>query len=136
MPWKLNDLPPRSEEDTTALGDAGGESRSLRKPVMRDENRIRELLEKILDSGCTPEEACAEIPELLPEVREHLKRLRSVEDQLDKLFPLSGPPGASTTPSAADYNVDPARSPDNRSLGEKTPDGRCSYNGGDTAVPG
>src|SRR5262249_899809 len=103
---------------------------------MRDESRIRQLLEKILDSGCTPEEACAGFPELLPEVCEHLKRLRSVEHQLDKLFPSQGYTGGSTTSSAATYNIDPARSPDNRSLGEKTPDGRCSHNGGDTAVPG
>ena len=75
-----------------ARGDAGGERPALRKPVMKDENRIRELLEKILDSGCTPEEACAERPELLPGVRAHLKWLRSVEHQLDKLFPPSSPP--------------------------------------------
>ena len=68
----------------------GAKSTVREKPVMTDESRIRELLEKILDSGCTPEEACAGLPELLPQVREHLKRLRSVERQLETLFPSSG----------------------------------------------
>src|SRR5437899_5339432 len=58
---------------------------------MTDDKRIRELLEVILDSRSTPEEACAQSPELLPEVYERLKQLRCVESQLDELFPSSNP---------------------------------------------
>jgi WD40 repeat protein len=54
---------------------------------MTDESRIKELLEDILDSHCTPEEACAMCPELLPEVRRRLERMRLVGDQIEMLFP-------------------------------------------------
>ncbi len=40
--------------------------------AMSHEIRIRELLERILESNCSPEEACADCPELLPEVRHPL----------------------------------------------------------------
>ena len=56
---------------------------------MSDERRIRELLERILDSQCEPEEACAEFPELLPVVRKRLERMRRIESQIDALFPSS-----------------------------------------------
>ncbi len=58
---------------------------------MTDDMRIRELLEEILDSHCTPEDACAESPELLPKVRARLERLQRVEDQIEVLFPSSNP---------------------------------------------
>ena len=57
---------------------------------MTNESHIRAMLEEILDSRCTPEEACAESPELLPDVP-RLKQLRSVESQLDELFPRRAP---------------------------------------------
>ncbi len=56
---------------------------------MTDEWRIRERLEYILDSQCTPEEACAQCPELLVSVRNRLKQIRQVENELDMLFPPS-----------------------------------------------
>jgi serine/threonine-protein kinase len=56
---------------------------------MTDERRIQELLEKILDSRCTPEELCADSPELLSELRKRLRRLRRVANQIDELFPSS-----------------------------------------------
>lgn len=58
---------------------------------MTDEDRILKLLEEILESGCTPEDACAKSPELLPEVRARLRHLRSIENQIDVLFPSSNP---------------------------------------------
>jgi serine/threonine protein kinase len=58
---------------------------------MTDEWHIRELLEQILESQCTPEEACAEYPELLPRVRQRLERMRRVERQIDVFFPPSSP---------------------------------------------
>lgn len=56
---------------------------------MTDEWQIRERLEYILESSCTPEEACAKCPELLTHVRNRLEQVRHVEDQLDMLFPSS-----------------------------------------------
>lgn len=56
---------------------------------MSDESRIRQLLEETLDSRRTPEEVCAEAPELLWQVRERLRRLKGVEAQLDAIFPPS-----------------------------------------------
>jgi len=55
---------------------------------MTDERRILELLEEILDSGSEPEAVCQQSPELLPEVRARLQRLRSIEGQIDEMFPL------------------------------------------------
>ena len=57
---------------------------------MSDESRILDLLEEALNSGRTPEEVCAECPELLWEVRERLKRCKQVEAQIDAIFPTTG----------------------------------------------
>jgi hypothetical protein len=57
-----------------------------------DETRIMALLEDILESNRTPEEACCDFPELLPIVRERLSRVRHVAAQVERLFPpRSGP---------------------------------------------
>jgi serine/threonine-protein kinase len=53
--------------------------------------RIEQLLEQLLDSQSTPEEVCREAPELLWEVRQRWQRVRSVEAQIDAMFPPSGP---------------------------------------------
>ena len=55
---------------------------------MTDEIRIRELLEKVLESGRTPEEVCAELPELLPVIRRRLRQIRRVEQEVWAIFPL------------------------------------------------
>jgi serine/threonine-protein kinase len=52
--------------------------------------RVRELLEQVLESERTPEEVCRDCPELLPEVRALLERLRALEKALGKLFPRPG----------------------------------------------
>ena len=57
---------------------------------MSDEGLVLELLEKVMESGCTPEAACADHPDLLAEVRERLGRLGRVQDELDALFPEPG----------------------------------------------
>jgi serine/threonine-protein kinase len=54
---------------------------------MTDENRIRELLEEVLASGRTPEEVCADCPDLLPLMRARLRQIRRVEQELWALFP-------------------------------------------------
>jgi serine/threonine-protein kinase len=64
---------------------------------MTDKLRIRDVLVEILDSGSEPESLCEGDPELLLEVRERLRHLRSMESQLDELFP--------STNSAADNGV-------------------------------
>ena len=51
---------------------------------------IDSLVLDILDqvqSGLTPEEACAGRPELLGEVRERLARLNRIRAELDDVFP-------------------------------------------------
>ena len=57
---------------------------------MSDDSRISELVEEALSSGRTPEEVCADFPELLWEVRERWRRCRLLEAQIDTLFPTSG----------------------------------------------
>ncbi len=49
--------------------------------------RVQHLLEEILESERSPEEVCRDCAELLPQVRERLKRLRQVEAQVEELFP-------------------------------------------------
>src|SRR5262245_56562541 len=60
---------------------------------MTDDPRIRCLIEAALESGGTAEDLCDDYPELLPEVREQLSRLRRLESHLASLFPptLSSP---------------------------------------------
>jgi serine/threonine-protein kinase len=48
-----------------------------------------QLVSRVLDSGCTPEDACKESPELLAEVREQLRRIRSIDMRVEELFPES-----------------------------------------------
>src|SRR5688500_3253215 len=57
---------------------------------MSDDSRISELVEEVLTSGRTPEEVCADFPELLWEARERWRRCRLIEAQIDTLFPTSG----------------------------------------------
>lgn len=57
---------------------------------MSDESRIQELVEEIMESGRAPEEVCAQFPQLLYQVVEHLGRVQAVEAQIDAMFPPSG----------------------------------------------
>ncbi len=72
------------------------------------EERIRELLEHMLETGESPEEACADHPDLLPIVTERWLQLRRVEGQLDSLFPSSGPKTVPTNqlPTIAGHTVE------------------------------
>ena len=58
---------------------------------MADDARVQQLLNKMWDSGYTPEEVCADCPELLPEVRRRWRQMGIVGRQLDALFPPAGP---------------------------------------------
>ena len=57
---------------------------------MAGDPRVRALLEAILESRRTPEEACKDCPELLNKVRDGLRRLRELELEVDSLFPTNG----------------------------------------------
>jgi WD40 repeat protein/tetratricopeptide (TPR) repeat protein/predicted Ser/Thr protein kinase len=56
---------------------------------MTDDPRVDRLLEELLESGGTPEEACRSCPELLPQVRARLLRLRLLEQEVGAIFPPS-----------------------------------------------
>jgi eukaryotic-like serine/threonine-protein kinase len=58
-----------------------------------DDPRVDRLLEELLESGGSPEEACHDCPELLPQVRAGLLRLRLLEQEVGVMFPPSDPPG-------------------------------------------
>src|SRR5260221_4188227 len=63
---------------------------------------ILELVQEILESNRTPEEVCADHPELLWEVRTQLKRAQKVEARLAELFPSSiDEPTANCKPHSA-----------------------------------
>src|SRR5262245_30966954 len=50
---------------------------------------IEQLLQEALDSDLTPDEVCAEHPELLGKVREQWKRCQLLAAQLEAMFPSS-----------------------------------------------
>ncbi len=54
---------------------------------MADNLRIRELVAEILESKRTPEEVCADAPDLLPAVRQRLEQVQRIGRQVDELFP-------------------------------------------------
>src|SRR5208283_4501849 len=65
---------------------------------MSDDPRVEQLLEELLDSGGTPEEACRECPELLPQVRTGWQRLRALKAEIGSGFPRSPDSGGPTPP--------------------------------------
>jgi serine/threonine-protein kinase len=58
---------------------------------MSDKPRVEQLVEEMLDSERTPEEVCAECPELLQEVRKRWQQMRLVEAELTAMFPTPEP---------------------------------------------
>lgn len=58
---------------------------------MPHDAQINALVEDILETQRTPEEVCAQQPELLEAVRERLRQFKAVEAQIDSLFPTSAP---------------------------------------------
>lgn len=81
---------------------------------MSRDSEIDQVVEEILDRECTPEEACSERPELLEDVRARLRKLRSVEAQLNSIFPSSDAGArtlhysgfsASSLPTIPDYEI-------------------------------
>ncbi|OWK45453.1 serine/threonine-protein kinase [Fimbriiglobus ruber] len=66
---------------------------------MADERLVLQLLEEVLQSGRTPEDVCADKPDLLAEVRARLGRLNRVKGELDALFPELATTGSDSTSS-------------------------------------
>jgi serine/threonine-protein kinase len=59
---------------------------------MSDELRVQQLVKEVLDSERTPEEVCADCPELLAEVRKRSQQmLRMVAAELEAMFPTPAP---------------------------------------------
>src|SRR5262249_23100916 len=63
------------------------------------DDRVRQLLEELLDSGATPEEVCGSFPDLLPEVRARWQEVGGVRAELDALFPVPLQADADTAPA-------------------------------------
>jgi len=55
-----------------------------------EDPRIERLLDELLNSDLTPEQVCADSPELLPAVRKRLRKIRRLGADLDSLFPVQG----------------------------------------------
>jgi hypothetical protein len=81
---------------------------------MTSNPRVFGLLEEMLDSGKTPEEACRDCPELLPEVRQRYEAFRLIDAQVRMLLPgletcadaaVSSPP-ATGLPQVPGYEVE------------------------------
>src|SRR4051812_32568491 len=60
---------------------------------MIDDPRVDQLLEELLESGGSTVDACRSCPELLPQVRAGLERLRLLEHEVGAMFPSSDRPG-------------------------------------------
>jgi serine/threonine-protein kinase len=76
---------------------------------MNDDARVQELLDQLLDSKATPEDVCAQCPELLPQVRDRWQQMRRVRADLDALFPATQPPPppeAQALPHIPGYEVE------------------------------
>jgi len=55
-----------------------------------EDSRIERLLEELFETQSTPEQVCADCPELLPQVRSMWKRMRRLDADLSNLFPAPG----------------------------------------------
>ena len=73
---------------------------------MTADPRIDEFLERILNEECTPEEACAQVPELLPQVIARWKRFQRVDEQLNFFFPSTPLDGLRASVDADDVRDD------------------------------
>jgi len=58
---------------------------------MADDKRILELVVEALCAGKTPEEVCANEPELLADVRARLDECRRIDLMVESMFPATAP---------------------------------------------
>ncbi|HSZ58214.1 MAG TPA: protein kinase [Tepidisphaeraceae bacterium] len=81
---------------------------------MSNDPRVLDLVEEIIGSGRTPEEVCADCPQLLFDVRNRLEQCKRLEAQLEAVFPSSRvgsrrrrmPPLADELPEIQGYTVE------------------------------
>jgi serine/threonine-protein kinase len=77
---------------------------------MSDELRLQQLVDEVLDSERTPEEVCADCPQLLGEVRsrwQHWQAMQGVlERELDAIFPTTAPDGGNNTSAPWNPNAE------------------------------
>lgn len=59
---------------------------------MSDDSRILELVEQALESNLTPEEVCAQCPELVADVRACLNECRDLDSVIERMFPSTPAP--------------------------------------------
>jgi hypothetical protein len=64
---------------------------------MNDSPQVLQLLADALDYARTPEEVCAEYPELLAEVRIRWEECRGMNSEIDALFPMDAGSAAPTS---------------------------------------
>src|SRR5260221_6167773 len=55
-----------------------------------EDPRVERLLDELLNSHLTPEQVCADSPDLLPTVRKRWRKLKRLGVDLDSLFPVQG----------------------------------------------
>src|SRR5262245_44568807 len=65
---------------------------------MSNDSRVQQLVDEIMDER-TPEEVCADCPELLPEVRKRWQQMRLMEAELEAFFPTPRPERDRDTPA-------------------------------------
>src|SRR5882757_5202500 len=72
-----------------------------------EDPRIERLVDELLNSHLTPEQVCADSPELLSSVRKRLRTIRRLGADLDSLFPIQGEghAGEPKPPKIAGYEV-------------------------------
>ena len=76
---------------------------------MSDATRVQQLLDEIFDTERTPEEVCADCPELLARVRLGWQQIRIVQRELDAMFhavmPVPVMPGLCPSASADPFGL-------------------------------
>src|SRR5262249_35445004 len=76
-----------------------GPNTTMAGSPMSDQLRVRDLVEEILESKRSPEEVCADTPQLLSAVCERLAQVRRVGYQLDEMFAVVEPGSRGELPS-------------------------------------
>ena len=71
--------------------------------VKTDQERLDALIDSLLDSHATPEEACSACPEMLPHVRRRWQHLNRIRAELDLLFPPASDADEPSFPSTMLY---------------------------------
>jgi serine/threonine-protein kinase len=74
-----------------------------------EDSHVERLLEELFETQSTPEQVCAQYPELLPQVRSTWRRMRRLDAHLSDLFPAIGevpPPSDEELPQLEGYQVE------------------------------